>query len=397
MANILFLAHRIPYPPNKGDKIRSWNFLSRIAKHHTVHAAFFVDDEQDLKYVPVVQKVVASLCFEKVTPLFQKILSLRGFLNGTSLTEFAYPTKKLRKYCSDLISKGEIDYIFLFSAASAVMLPKECTVNMIADLVDVDSEKWKSYSKSAAWPLSLVYAREGRKLAVYEERIVTQADISILVSEDEAKVLRDHIPLLGHKILAVPNGVDTHIFDSSKYPTPPSRKSVIFTGAMDYQPNIEAVEWFCQNVWAKIKLRHPGATFTIAGGPDVVRIKKLETYEGVSVLGYVDDMAMVLSEANIVVAPLRTARGIQNKVLEALSMAKPVVATSLANEGINAQDDTHLIVANDPVPFANAVNKLLENEERQAGLGRAGRKYVQNHFSWSRSFRTLNNLILERP
>ena len=397
MANVLFLAHRIPYPPNKGDKIRSWNFLSRLAKHHTVHAAFYVDDEQDMQYVPVVQKVVASLCFEKVTPFFQKILSLRGFLNGTSLTESAYPTKKLRKYCSDLISKGEIDYIFLFSAATAAILPKECTVTMIADLVDVDSEKWKSYSKSAAWPLSLVYAREGRKLAIYEEKIVTQADTSVLVSEDEAKVLREHIPLLGHKILAVPNGVDIHIFDPSKYPMPLGSKNLIFTGAMDYQPNIEAVEWFCQNVWAKIKLRHPDATFTIAGGPDVARIKKLETYEGVSVLGYVDDMAKVLSEANIVVAPLRTARGIQNKVLEALSMAKPVVATSLANEGINAQDDTHLIVADTPIQFANAVNKLLENEERQAGLGRAGRKYVQNHFSWSRSFKTLNNLILERP
>lgn len=393
MANILFLAHRIPYPPNKGDKIRSWNFLKRLAEHHTVHAGFYVDDPRDLDYISLLEGSVASLSYEEVSPLQQKIRSLSGFLTGKSLTESAYPYSKLKKYANDLFLNKKIDLVFLFSAATAPIVLGNFSGPIIADLVDVDSEKWLAYSKASAWPISWIFRREARLLAKFEAKVAGNAEATLFVSEDETHLFCARHPELVETTVSVKNGVDLVQFNSANYPNVQSGKSLIFTGAMDYQPNIEAVEWFCRQVWPLIYKKHPDATFQIAGGSAGLRVKALEATEGVSVLGYVEDMAEALSRASIVVAPLQTARGIQNKVLEAMAMAKPVVATSLANEGINGEDGKQLLVANTAKSFASAVFSLIDSAEKRAELGTEGRTFVEKGFSWQRSFEELNRLI----
>lgn len=395
MANILFLSHRIPYPPNKGDKIRSWNFLSRLSDDHTVHLGFYVDNPNDLQYVPKLKDQFASVCYEQVNPLVQKVRSLLGLLNGKSLTECAYPPRKLKKYCNDLISNQQIDLVFLFSAATAPLIEARSDVRVVADLVDVDSQKWGSYAKAARWPLSWLYKREARKLAAFETHVATRAFKTIFVSNDEACLFQTLNPALKDKIIGIANGVDTDFFDPKKYSFKSRGQKIIFTGAMDYHPNIEAAEWFCNNVWPHVLLKNPGAEFLIAGGPITSRSRKLALQTGVCVLGYVEDMAATISGAQIVVAPLQTARGIQNKVLEAMSMAKPVVATQLANEGINAQANIHICIADTGPQFCDAICNLLEDHTIGERLGKSARSYVKQNFSWERSYAQLNALLSE--
>lgn len=393
MANILFLAHRIPYPPTKGDKIRSWNFLSRLAKHHTVHAGFFVDDKKDLDHLPVLDQVLASYCAVPVSSFEQKLLSLRAFFTGVSLTECSYPRKKIAKYCNRLISNEKIDVIFVFSAAPMALIDGDCSLNVVADLVDVDSEKWRDYSQRAAWPLSGVFAREAIKLAKFEAKVVDRSARTLLVSEEEAGILRECNPGAAEKIVAVKNGVDTAFFNPRNYEAETVENSLLFTGALDYQPNIEAVSWFCEAIWPLVLDKNSEALFYIAGSSPTAEILDKAYLPGVEVLRDVPDMAEVIAKAQIVVAPLLTARGIQNKVLEAMAMATPTVSTSVANAGINGVSGEHLLVADTPLKFAEAVAGLLEDTNNGASIGSAARTFVKKNFSWESSYEELDNII----
>jgi len=397
MANILFLAHRIPYPPNKGDKIRSWNFLRRLASEHTVHAGFYVDDPNDRENISVVGDLCASSCAVEVSPFLQKLYSLRGFLCGRSLTEMAYPRMRLRRYVSRLLQSGQVDCVFLFSAATATLIEEDCAVPIISDLVDVDSAKWEAYADAKEGPLSWIYSREGRLLSRFEGQVAGRSHASLFVSEDEAKLMRERHPDVAAKVFGVANGVATEVFDPALYDIKqmqgPEPARVVFTGAMNYAPNIEAVAWFTKEIWGRVIEKFPEAEFVIAGSPVSAEVKKLASAPGVTVLGFVEDMAQVLAEARVVVAPLKTARGIQNKVLEAMAMAKPVVATRLANEGINAPMGEGVLLADEIDSFASQIIDLLNSPEKALEIGACGRAYVLEHFSWDQKYGELADLV----
>ena len=192
----------------------------------------------------------------------------------------------------------------------------------------------------------------------------------------------------------MPNGVDLTKFDPARYDIPPGTgMQVIFTGAMDYAPNVEAVCWFAANVWPSIAARNPHARFKIAGGPEQSDVRRLESITGIDVLGYVDDMAATIAGADIVVAPLLTARGIQNKVLEGMAMAKPVVATSAAHEGIAAKAGAQLLVADGANAFAEAVLTLLNDATKREAMGLAARQFIETHHSWQQSHHVLAELL----
>lgn len=397
MARILFLAHRIPYPPNKGDKIRSWHMLEHLCRHHEVHLAYYVDDRRDLVHTEKLQGMVKSQAFATVSKWWQKLRALTGLLSGAPLTVAAYPKGKLGRYCHALLDAGEIDLVFLFSGAVAPLVFARGTppCPVVADLVDVDSAKWQAYAASAHWPMSWLYAREHRTLAAYEREIAAQAAATLLVSEDEAALFRAGVSAeLGSKVHAVLNGVDLERFDPGRYPAPDNVvRQVIFTGAMDYAPNVEAVQWFVKAVWPRVHAAMPDASFVIAGGPVSTAVAELGQAPGVSVLGYVDDMAATIAGAQVVVAPLLTARGIQNKVLEGMAMAKPVVATGAAKEGIAATAGRDLVVADDPGDFAQQVLDLLQDREKREQIGTAARRYVEAVHSWPHCLEALDKTL----
>jgi len=395
MAEILFLAHRIPYPPNKGDKIRSWHFLEHLTKSHKVHLGFFVDDKSDLVHTKMLGNITESISYQYISPLHQKVRSLMALLDGRPLTLAAYPTKKLQGYVNHLLSDERLDAVFLFSSAMGQFIPVGCSVPVLLDLVDVDSEKWGTYAEKAKWPLSSLYKREFNLLSDYEVRLAADFAKTLLVSEQEANLLRKKEGAQSAKVVGLQNGVDTDIFNPDKYDANSGDKTIIFTGAMNYLPNIEAVEWFCKAVWPLICENIPSARFVIAGGPSVARVNRFGELAGVEVLGYVEDMAKEIAQAAISVAPLLTARGIQNKVLEAMAMAKPVVATSLANEGIEATDKQSILVADDAQSFADCIMLLLDDPVLAQKISINARDFVVENFSWGQSCRDLDKYLDE--
>lgn len=395
MAKILFLAHRIPYPPNKGDKIRSWNFLKHLSSNHEVQVGFFIDDPSDKQYVSFLEKNCAKVFWKFASPLKQKLASLRGFLTGRSLTEMAYPSKSLRAEVASILDEG-VDLVFLYSAACRSFLPDTVNVPVVTDFVDVDSEKWTAYSSSHKGPMAWVYGREGRLLAGYERDLAQESCVSIFVSGDEARLFRQNAKAFGvsANIVGIPNGVETDKFDPGKYIVEPSRRRrILFTGAMDYSPNIEAVIWFVEQVFSIIQRDNENVEFFVAGRPVAPAVAALGTVEGVTIVGGVEDMAAEIARADIIVAPLLTARGIQNKVLEGMAMAKPVVCTQAANEGINAPNNQCVLVADTAKDFADAVSSLLRDQSLAREIGLAARNFVADNNSWEAAFSLLDDEI----
>lgn len=396
MARILFLSHRIPYPPNKGDKIRSWHFLEHLCKNNEVHAGFFIDDKDDFEHLAFLESRCETVHFAFAKPATQKLASLRGLMTGTSLTENAYPSSKFRRQISSLLEKHSFDLIFLYSAATYAFLPDDMEqIPILTDFVDVDSEKWRAYSNSSKWPMSWVYAREAEKLSRFEAKVAIRSAHSILVSADEARLMK---PGLGeHNIEAtvqgIPNGVDTGVFTPENYEAPAVGHRIIFTGAMDYAPNVEAVVWFADNVFESLRQKAGRVEFLIAGRPVAPAVERLGRRDGIVVLGGVDDMAAEIAAANIVIAPLQTARGIQNKVLEGMAMAKPVVCTRAANEGINAEHGVTALVTDSPEEFVQAISSLLDSESMRQSIGNAARDFVDRNFSWEAAFASIDTVI----
>lgn len=402
MARILFLAHRIPYPPNKGDKIRSWNFLNHLRKSHDVHLAFFIDNKDDKKYLDFLSERCASIMYAYAAPLYQKLVSLRAFFTGKSLTESAYPSRKIRRQVNHLINTQNIDLIFVYSAAPFAWLPSNITnIPIIADLVDVDSAKWAAYAEKSNFLMKWIYKREAETLEAFENVIAQQCHSTLLVSSDEAALFRNKLGnkrTPNDKIIGIPNGVNCEVFKPSvlRETRDANREcKLVFTGAMDYAPNVEAVLWFVDNVLHELSAKKLVVELVIAGGPIAPRVKELSQRNNITVLGRVPDMAAIIETADIIIAPLQTARGIQNKVLEGMAMAKPVIATSAANEGINANDGEAIIIANSPEAFARKIEMLINEPERAKLIGARAREYVKKEFSWPNAFQLLDNIIIE--
>ncbi len=356
-----------------------------------------MDDEEDKKHIALLEKRCSSVRWAFCSPAVQKLVSLRGLLNGTSLTENAYPSKKLRKQLRAILANNDIDLIFLYSAAAWTFLPiGKGLPPVVTDLVDVDSAKWGAYARERSFPMSYIYAREADKLKSFEIQAAHKSCATILVSQDEADFFIETTanPNQGDSIEGIANGVDITVFSPERYMEEPGKSHrLIFTGAMDYAPNVQAVVWFADHVLPKLMELRPEIEFVIAGRPVAPSVSKLAERPGVQVLGGVDDMACEIARAAIVVAPLQTARGIQNKVLEGMAMAKPVVASSLANEGINAADGVAIHVADTPEETIQATLNLLAKPDVAHEIGNAARSFVAENFSWQAAYEKLDRII----
>ena len=396
MANILFLSHRIPYPPNKGDKIRSWNFLKHLLDEHNVHVGFFIDDAEDKKHVPFLEACCESATWAYRSPKMQKIASLRGLLNGTSLTENAYPSTQFRKQIASILDEQNIDLVYLYSAASWTFLSRaEELPAVVTDLVDVDSAKWSAYAEEGRFPISTLFSREARTLKRFEALVAESSCATLLVSDDEATFFQSRVAAQdAGSVVGIANGVDVSAFSPESYSADIEvTDRIIFTGAMDYAPNVQAVTWFADEVLPELLEQRPTIEFVIAGRPVSPIVARLGNKQGVKVLGGVDDMAKEIAQAAVVVAPLQTARGIQNKVLEGMAMAKPVVCSGLANEGINAKNGQAVLVADSAEANIDAVLKLLQSADERKEIGLAARAFVSENFSWPAAYAKIDQII----
>lgn len=387
--SLLFLCHRIPFPPNKGDKIRSFNMLKALSQHFEVHLGAFVDDDYDWQYADKLDHYCVSKKLIGQHSLTCKIKGLRAFLTGQAISLPYYASGEMQRWVDQVVAAKNIQHVFVYSSVMAQFVASfdDGSMRRVVDFVDVDSDKWRQYAEGKSGIASWVYRREWKTLASFENEVAAQCDHALFVSPQEADLFRQQLPAAQHhKVKGVLNGVDTDYFnpDADIRRLPDDSPDVVFTGAMDYWANVDAVLWFCETAWPEVRKRFPHASLYIVGGNPTSKVKELAKQPGVVVTGRVEDVRPYILQSKVVVAPLQIARGIQNKVLEGMAMAKPVVATSMAMEGIAAEND-FIDVKDTPETFAQAVMDRIANVSEAP----VNRQWIEDNLEWDATLAVL--------
>lgn len=395
MHDILFLSHRIPFPPDKGDKIRSWHILHWLAQRHRVHLGCLIDDKADLAHVQVLRDLCASCGFAEVRRLPALARTMAALANDEPLSFAHFRDKKLSNWVAATHRAHPIAAQFIFSSAMAVYadaVPDFAGIRIV-DFVDVDSDKWTQYARTRPWPLSWIYNREARLVAAAERRIAEDAQVALFVSGDEAALFRKRT---GIQASVLPNGVDTAYFNPKavyRPPYPPDSICIVFTGRMDYWANVDAVIWFSRDVLPIVWRAVPDARFYIVGAEPAPRVRALADGSRIFVTGRVADVRPYLAHATVAVTPLRIARGIQNKALEAMAMGKAVVATPQAFQGIEASAGQDILVADTAQSFAAAVTELLRDGDARCRLGARARELMVRKYGWDSRLKILDQYL----
>lgn len=397
--DLLFLAHRIPYPPNKGDKIRSWNELKLLARDHRVHLGCFVDAAADWEHVEFLKKTCGGDClFAPLDKRRATLRSLRGLLTGEPLSLPYYHDAGFGRWVRDVLARHRPRAAVVFSSQMAQYLTDApAGLVRVMDMIDVDSDKWRQYAGRKSLPMSWVYAREARTLERFEVRVAESFDATFLVSQQETAFFRGLAPQAAARIQCVRNGVDTGYFaprppDPALYPA--GIDPLVFTGAMDYWPNVDAALWFARDVLPTVRRRLPNSVLYIVGSNPTPELRALERPGEIVVTGTVPDVRPYVAGALAAVAPLRIARGVQNKVLEAMAMARPVVTTSKALQGIDAVPGTDLLVADDAEEFAAAIEGIKHSGGGE--MGARARACVERNYGWESNLGYLLDLVAGR-
>ena len=391
---LLFLAHRIPYPPDKGEKIRAWHILEHLARDWEVDLGCLVDDPADAQHLPVLRSCCAEVHAAPVKRSARIARTLFGTRPGQPLSLAWFQEPGLARWVRTALGARRYEAVMVYSSAMAAYVPRAPGGALrILDMVDVDSEKWRAYAASAAGLKRRVWAREARTLLAFERRAAAQFDRTLLVSAQEAQTFAALAPEVAPRIDWVENGVDVARFDPTcDWPDPfAAGPPIVFSGTMDYRPNVEAVSFFASEVMPRLASLSPPPHFHIVGANPAPAVRALAELPRVHVTGSVPDMRPYLAHAAVTVAPLQIARGIQNKVLEAMAMARPVVASPEAHEGVQAVAGRDLLVADGAEATAAAVARVLAGG--MPGLGAAARAAVLKGHDWKATLARLDAIL----
>lgn len=390
---ILFLSNRVPYPPTKGEKIRSYHEIAELSRRHEVHLVTMADAGIDEDSVAFLGKQCASVGVAYRSRYAAGFSAFGALTSGRPLSIAAFDSRSFRNLVVERVRSTRPDILFAYTAAVAPSLEGLSGTPRVIDFVDADSEKYRVYSRRRGFPQSLLYAFEANRLARYEGRLASEFDASIVVTAAEAEIVRRHSPS-SHPVV-LPNGVDLELFRPSPDAERPPKPNIVFTGVMGYYPNVDAVTYFARDVMPHLRAQVPEAQFLIVGRDPVGAVRRLADLPGVVVTGTVPDVRPYLADAALAVAPFRIARGVQNKVLEAMASGLPVVGTSLAFQGLAASAADGVRMADSPDTLATAVATLLRNEGERRECGRHARLFVERHHHWGRFGEKLEGLLTD--
>jgi sugar transferase (PEP-CTERM/EpsH1 system associated) len=388
--NLLLVTHRVPYPPDKGDRIRTFHLIRALGQRHRIYLAALADEPVSPQTIAILQEWCAEIA---IVPLSRGrwLRAAVSPLQGKSATQGAFSSRRLLR----LLRTWKQQYRFevaMASASSVAWYLRSAlgeSVPAFIDLVDVDSQKWLDYAEHTAWPKSWLYAQEGSSVRRLERHIAGWAKRVLLVSDAERELFQRIVP--GGNAVTVTNGVDLEYYTASTSPS--HREGCVFVGALDYRPNVDAVTWFARQVWPGIFAQRTKARLRIVGRSPVSSVRDLASISGVEVVGQVPDVRPFLHEASVVIAPLRLGRGLQNKVLEAMAAGKAVVASSAACAGLKQDSNPPVIRAHSREEWQHAILQLFETPERARHLGEQARLYVETHYDWQRCLTPLLQMM----
>lgn len=376
---VLYITHRVPFPPDKGDRIRNWHVLRQVVRRGTVWLACLADEAVPQETIAELNRVCGRVAIVPVTS-GRWLRAGWSALTGASISEGAFWERDLMRVIRGWSRETRFDaaVISASSLAPYLRMTELADVPKIVDLVDVDSQKWSDFADAARGPRKWLYRFESHRIRKLECGLPKWTKAVAMVSRAEA-ALFDSFAGVGAATVAA-NGVDQDYF--SPMPSRETGLNCAFVGAMDYLPNVDATVWFARDIWPAIHAKFPSAEFRIIGRKPSPEVKRLTEVPGVNLIGQVPDVRPHVADATVVVAPMRLGRGIQNKVLEAMAMGKPVISAPPALAALKAVPGTHLLSASTPDEWVKQVSELFADPTRCNELGAAARRFVEEHHHW---------------
>jgi len=395
--NVLFLSTENPYPPDHGHYIRTYNILKYIAKDYNVYFLGFIKNKNDFGKVEPIRKMCKTA---DVFVLPDDVSKLRFytslFLNLFSLFPYIaqkYYQKTMVNEIRAIIKHNRIDIVHFDMLHLARYRTEVEGIPAILTEHNVESLRILSLLKNSRnFIFKTFMYLQYLKLKRFEKRVCPDFDVCVTVSEDDLRSLKAMNP--SAKFTVVPNGADTSYFaPDGRYPLP---DSLIWVGGMDSMYNREAVDFFLNEIFPLIQRKMPDVKFTAVGKSPTKKLLHLaEINKNVNPVGYVHNVRPYINSAAVYVAPIKSGGGTKLKVLNALSMAKPIVTTSAGAEGIDVKDSEHLMIADDPVFFAERTINLLRNPEYAARLGKNGRRLIVKKYDWGIIGKRMNKIYDE--
>jgi sugar transferase (PEP-CTERM/EpsH1 system associated) len=388
---VVFLCQRVPWPPDRGDRITTWHLLQHLMQRGAdLHIGCFQEEDRDAEGVAF----LASRCREIVAPRLsrrtRKLTSLRGLLTGEPLTLPFFRDRALHAAMRRWSRPAPPDLCFVYSSSMAQYALGEPAGAKVMHFAELDSDKWGQYAAKSGALGRWIYGREAVRLLAFEDRVARQFTRSLVVSDVERTLFRERIPGIDPAVL--PNGVDVEHFtsqgDGNRAP-----HTAIFTGVMDYEPNIDGVCWFVDRCWPELRQRFPDARLLVVGSKPVPKVLALAQQPGITVTGRVPTTPPWFDQAAVAIAPLRLARGVQNKVLEAMSMGLPVVSSPQASQGLGDVPPGTLTIADGETATTAAVAELFAAPDRARAMGRAAADWVRREWRWERVYQRLDELL----
>jgi sugar transferase (PEP-CTERM/EpsH1 system associated) len=387
---VLFLCQRVPYPPDRGDRITTWHFLQHLlAGGAKVQLGCFREEARDADGVAFLQQRGIEVCAPLLDRRWRKLTSLRGLLTGEALTLPFFRSRPLQQFVASS-RRQPPDLIYVYSSSMAQYVMPTPGPHSLMQFAELDSDKWRQYA-AVSGPLGRwIYGREARRLLAFEDRVARRFGCSVVVSEVERELFRERIP--GVEPAVLPNGVDTGHFSSSGEAARDPH-TCIFTGVMDYEPNVDGICWFADACWPTLRREFPSARLLVVGSKPVPKVLALAERPGITVTGRVPTTPPYFDQAAVAIAPLRLARGVQNKVLEAMSMALPVVSSPQAAQGLGDVPPGTLTSADGAEATIAAVRALFADPAGARRIGAAAAAWVRAEWPWQRMYERLDGLL----
>lgn len=393
--NVLFLSQRVPYPPDRGDRITTWHILRHMqAKGDRIRIGALSEDDADAASIAHLEGLGMEVCAPRISRGMAKWTSLRGLATGEALTLPFFRNGALQRQVDRWIAESPPDLIYIYSSSMGqyAMGDAAARARRVMHFAELDSDKWAQFARRSGALGRWIYGREARRLLAFEARVARAFDRSVVVSEVERELFREKIPDVDPVV--IPNGVDVDHFasrgDEARQP-----HTLVFTGVMDYEPNVDGVLWFVDEAWPAVRARHGDARLLVVGSRPCPQIQALHGRDGIEITGRVEAIPPWLDKAAVAIAPLRLARGVQNKVLEAMSNGLPVVSSPQAAQGLGAVDPGTLVVADTMPEFRDEVLRLLGDPEAARAMGTNAARWIRDTFRWENAHAKVDSMLAE--